>query len=132
MITAGERIGGKITIKDLNFPDLAQDGMRRDNEGLNSGNQADMAGVFNLNGTRRTNKEGNNAVKTHDGPGVEELDGLDMDERKRKRIGLDNKMQAEKCNMGHNNGSGLSHVDCTEPQTSYLAELAMQASQSKC
>lgn len=63
---------------------------------------------------------------------MEELDGLDMDERKRKRIGLDNKMHAEMSNMGHNNGFRISHVDGTESQTSYLAELTKQASQPEC
>lgn len=47
---------GEDHVQRFKIPNLAQDGMRRDKEGLNFGNQADILGVFNLNWARKINK----------------------------------------------------------------------------
>lgn len=47
---------GEDHVQRFKIPNLAQDGMRRDKEGLNFGNQADILGVFNLNCARKINK----------------------------------------------------------------------------
>lgn len=64
-----------------------------------------------------TNMEGDENSNHFDGSDNEELDGLDLEERKRKRVG-----PALTQNMGENkqmtqNEAGLSNIDCRVSQT---------------
>lgn len=61
------------------------------------------------------------------GPSGDEMDGLDLEERKRKRFGP---IFTDNMEVGNNvsNGSVLSTADCTESSKIRLATLAKQAS----
>lgn len=70
-------------------------------------------------------------TSTYNGPSDEELVGLDLEERKRKRIGT---LSNENMDTG---GSGptntdftLSNSDCVEPCNTDMATLARKASRS--
>lgn len=62
------------------------------------------------------------------GPTNEELIGLDLEERKRKRIGLSERMDLGVDFLNTQTDSGLSKSDCTDSSDSILAKLAQQAS----
>lgn len=78
----------------------------------------------------RIAEAGNNNSSLSDGPGLNELDGLDLEERKRKRIGLNVTMDLDNKFGALKTDSGLSNTDCTESSSSLLAKLASQASQA--
>lgn len=78
-----------------------------------------------------TEGAGKNNSNCMDGPGLDEMDGLDLEERKRKKVGLNETMDLDK-NFGiAKSGSELSNVDCTGPSSFVLATVAQQASQEK-
>lgn len=74
-------------------------------------------------------KEGNYFSKQTDGPELDELNGLIVEERKRQRTGLNENMDLDKSYNTVTSDSGLSREDCTESSSSDLAKLAQQASQ---
>lgn len=63
----------------------------------------------------------------------EELTGLNIEERKRRRSGPDSTefMQTEGGNGGAYTETALSIQDCTDSSSNVLTKLAKQASQSK-
>lgn len=76
--------------------------------------------------------EGNsNTTSFLNGPRTEELDGLDIEERKRKRLGpvITDHMETEGGVLPLND-SDLSKLDCSESSNTTLATLAMQASRA--
>ncbi|KAL8105604.1 hypothetical protein AgCh_029416 [Apium graveolens] len=79
-------------------------------------------------GSNKNGKEGNVNLKFIAGPTEEELDGLDLEERKRKRIGLSDRMDVEGIVNATQSDAGLSKIDCSESSTTFLAKLAKQAS----
>lgn len=73
--------------------------------------------------------EGNSFSKNNIGLGHEELTGLELEERiKRKRVGPEDNMICGNEDNTNNMDSVLSHFDCTETASSVLAPLARQAS----
>lgn len=87
---------------------------------------------FNINEISMVNEvAGKYNSNCSDGPGLDELDGLDVEERKRKRIGLNETMDLDKNFGTATSGSELSNADCTGSFSLGLATLAQQASQGK-
>ncbi|KAL1812493.1 hypothetical protein ACET3Z_022558 [Daucus carota] len=72
-----------------------------------------------------------NIVNIISGPTEEELDGLDLEERKRKRVGLDDRMEVEGGTSKTQIDSELSNGDCSGSPATFLAKLAPQASQTQ-
>ncbi|KAL8135911.1 hypothetical protein AgCh_010507 [Apium graveolens] len=68
----------------------------------------------------------NNILNYTNGPGLHEMDGLDIEERKRKRTGLSVTMDPVDTIKSD---SGLSTEDCTKSSSTIWAKLAKQASQ---
>lgn len=66
---------------------------------------------------------------TNSGPMDKELDGLDIEERKRKRVGPNESMDVVGGSSTAKSDSGLSTVDCTDSSPLLMATLAKQASQ---
>lgn len=84
----------------------------------------------NSNNTTDCMEEGNLDQALSNGPVDSELDGLEMEERKRKRIGpvltKENAQQGTK----YNQEPELSIADCSGASNTFLAQLAKQASRS--
>lgn len=73
--------------------------------------------------------EGNRILSVIDGPGDDELNGLEIEERKRKRIGPVEVVESEMVDSTNIMDSVFSKTDYTESSNTFLAQLAMQASQ---
>lgn len=69
--------------------------------------------------------------KNHTGPSEEELTGLNLEERNKRRRGPNDNMcmEIEVVNGRLISGTGLSHSECPVSSSSNLAKLARQASQ---
>lgn len=76
-------------------------------------------------------KEGTHSIIQNIGPGSGELDGLIVEDRKRQRTGPVEIMDLDNESSIKTTGAGLSNKDCTEPSSSILAKLAVQASQGQ-
>lgn len=86
--------------------------------------------ISNQGGNLNKSKEGI-TVSNNNGLDDAELDGLELEERKRKRIGPLEKMDCERVGKDSQLDSMLSDSDCTETSNSFLAQLAMQASRGQ-
>lgn len=73
--------------------------------------------------------EGNKFLNVNDGPGNEELSGLDLEERKRKRLGPKDIIESEMVVNTNPTDSVFSNTDYAGTSQTYLAQLALQASQ---
>lgn len=73
-------------------------------------------------------KEGIHSIIQKVGPGSGELDGLIVEDKKRQRTGPVEIMDLDNESSIKTTGVGLSDKDCTEPSSSILAKLAVQAS----
>lgn len=104
----------------------------KDMSGAKQGNVVNRAIV-----TRVLNKEinsgkaveGNSFLKDNNGLGQDELNGLELEERKRKRVGPGDSMICGYEDNSNIMDSVLSHIDCTETSASVLAQLARKESQ---
>lgn len=67
-------------------------------------------------------------VTNNTGPTGEELIGLDLEERKRKRVGLSTEVMEVSKNTVIHSDSVLSNEDCADSNNILLATLARQAS----
>lgn len=107
---------------------IVQSGMARRNFSNNSSNLATNQG-FNSTASDDTVLAAN--FKSATGPNAEELIGLNIEERNKRRRGPDTSMgmDVETNNGIMYSGAGLSHTDCPTSSTTILATLAGQASQ---
>ncbi|KAL8105033.1 hypothetical protein AgCh_028992 [Apium graveolens] len=104
----GEKVGRGYDneFKNANF---SQSGMRWDKARREIGNHAIIKGGLNLRGNAILAGEGISVLEKCSGSG--ELDGLDLDERKRKRTGLTVTRDTEETNKSQHHESILSMVD---------------------
>ncbi|KAL8096581.1 hypothetical protein AgCh_037515 [Apium graveolens] len=123
----GEKFGGESN-QGIQIPGYQQNTVvqRENREGLV--NKAPI--VENLKNMTDKTMEGNVNLNIVIGPGDSELDGLEIEERKRKRIGpVGNKEIVQEVVM-YQQDPALSTVDCPGTSNLLLAQLAQQASHS--
>ncbi|KAK1355159.1 hypothetical protein POM88_048415 [Heracleum sosnowskyi] len=94
-----------ITIKN---PKSLQAGVERDNAGVSYGNQTKFQENTDLAGTFKNTVEGNLVSNFGNGSDMDELSGLDIEERKRKRSGLESGSVKGVDNVSHQTDLGLS------------------------
>lgn len=84
--------------------------------------------VENSNNSSNSMEEGNYNPNVVIGPGDSELDGLEIEERKRKRVGpVTSEERTQEVTM-HHQDHVLSKDDCSGTSNTLLAQLAKQAS----
>lgn len=111
---------------------VSADRMRGDNQGRDFRGKAhigtEKSQQMELSNVLAANTKTNSFI----GPDMGELNGLNVEERKRRR-GLDNVeyMETEGGSMVLLSESNLSKVDCADSSPEFLDQLAKQASQSK-
>lgn len=130
-----ENIFGKDEVKarssGIQKPDIMQSSTHAVSGFGNVVGVATNQGLSVVMGNNLNLMEGNPGTTLVDGPEDDELDGLRLEERKRQRseAHVYSNMDFDKVNK--TTDAVLSHNDCTESHSTYLAKLARQASQSQ-
>ncbi|KAK1355472.1 hypothetical protein POM88_048728 [Heracleum sosnowskyi] len=113
-------------------PKSSQAGVERNNAGVSYGNQTKFQENTDLAGTFKDTVEGNLVSNFGNGPGngsdMDELSGLDIEERKHKRNGLESGSVKGVDNVSHQTGLGLS----TEGISNAIDEAAGRGSIHGC
>lgn len=118
-----QHFSGSVT-KVVERKKISRSDFRANNKALGTGSssQLDISKIV----------EANNNFKSIIGPTEQELHGLNIEERKRRRgPGVTEFMDIEDTNRLHQSGAALSNVDCATSSPELLAKLVMQASQSR-
>lgn len=89
----GEKSGEDIN-QNFQIPDLQQNSNALHKNMEEFGDKAVYKGDLNRKGVVDKSKEGNSHLNSPIGPDTSELDGLELEERKRKRIGPNGNMDS--------------------------------------